>query len=863
MVDEYYRLIHVFETVSVFAPSEKVTCVDGTSRALFVGTSQGRILLVNLSTKNVINALQLSTNAPIARIVAATALDYLIVLSASTIFNIEIKTLKPISSSAASNIAHLALNKDPVVADPFALQFALVTNNRYILVCESKADNLVIQQEIRTEDNVVALSYNKYGICYALPNAYFVYNILENKTLSLFPYDSQAILPIIINIDSEEFLVNGMQGLGVFATSEGVSSRPPLFWGLTSIVSFAYRSPHVFVLTASSITVYSSEQSVVLQRWPFTTGTLLECIDGQLYVCSSENISHLEEISWLDRAEALADSGELDEALRFAENAVSNGQYDEAEILKFNELKQKVALMLFKREEFEKFYGLAVLSELDPRAVLISFEFLLPFPSGFRSELSKEITESSKEASDDCVMEGSVQLITFLEHYLRTTRKFHWTAGFRRDIDALLLRLISLRQDALDAEDMSLNLHCTFDDCNEWMRKHKHRKFLITIAFCLLDFDNALAISQELYNENLWDDGIAKLCLQFFPRFNSERTILGWVEFLLEVRQDDVIDGLRRCPVKLDHRKIVRILQRKRNTLIKYLEGITSLQNIEFHSMLFSMYVDEINALLGEGGESEKSCRRKLRTFLLQPNKLNLLDTCAVLKSYPHFAVELTLLEGVKDKGSIECLEKLLNDHKDYDAAELFCIYTDTSEHVLRLTLLKFYLRNVASQPEFGSRITNLLNTPSFTSNGTEIMQNIPKEWSLSSILCFAEGTVLSTKDRSHCQQLKKKALKALSKEALKAAQLHIQIDEKTTCTACGAPISNEDAACYPNSSQSSNCANRTESDELPRRALDDCVGGVYQNVMDILDCGQLHDGHVQYHCCSLLSETLSTRKDF
>lgn len=109
---------------------------------------------------------------------------------------------QPISSSAASNIAHLALNKDPVVANPFALQLALVANNRHILVCESKVDNLVIQQEIRAEDNVVALSYNKYCICYALPNAYFVHNILEHKTLSLFPYDSQTIRPLIINTDA-------------------------------------------------------------------------------------------------------------------------------------------------------------------------------------------------------------------------------------------------------------------------------------------------------------------------------------------------------------------------------------------------------------------------------------------------------------------------------------------------------------------------------------------------------------------------------------------------------------------------------------------------------------------------------------
>lgn len=64
--------------------------------------------------------------------------------------------------------------------------------------------------------------------------------------------------------------------------------------------------------------------------------------------------------------------------------------------------------------------------------------------------------------------------------------------------------------------------------------------------------------------------------------------------------------------------------------------------------MLFLMYIDEINTLLGEGGKNEKSCRRELRSFLLQPNKLNLLETRAVLKNYSHFAVELTLLEGIK-----------------------------------------------------------------------------------------------------------------------------------------------------------------------------------------------------------------------
>lgn len=55
----------------------------------------------------------------------------------------------------------------------------------------------------------------------------------------------------------------------------------------------------------------------------------------------------------------------------------------------------------------------------------------------------------------------------------------------------------------------------------------------------------------------------------------------------------------------------------------------------------------------------------------------------------------ISLKKNCQENGSVACLEKLLNDHRDYDAAELFCIYTDTSEHVLQLTLLKFYLQNV------------------------------------------------------------------------------------------------------------------------------------------------------------------------
>lgn len=99
----------------------------------------------------------------------------------------------------------MALNKDPVVADPFTLQLALATSARQILICENSSEKMKIEQKIRTEGNVIAISYNKYCICYALQNVYCLHNVAENKTLDLFPYDAQTVRPIIVNADAVNF----------------------------------------------------------------------------------------------------------------------------------------------------------------------------------------------------------------------------------------------------------------------------------------------------------------------------------------------------------------------------------------------------------------------------------------------------------------------------------------------------------------------------------------------------------------------------------------------------------------------------------------------------------------------------------
>uniref|UniRef100_A0A183EL89 Clathrin heavy chain n=1 Tax=Gongylonema pulchrum TaxID=637853 RepID=A0A183EL89_9BILA len=247
------------------------------------------------------------------------------------------------------------------------------------------------------------------------------------------------------------------------------------------------------------------------------------------------------------------DNGEFDEALHVAENAVAKGQFDEAELLKLNELRQKVAVAFFKQKHYENFCELAILSELDPREVLAMFDVLLPFPSGFQPRMM------SACGTDDDFSTAFVEMRIFLENYLRKVRELRWAKEFARDIDAVLLRLMSEQKVFLNPEDMAMNFRCSFVDCCEWMRANDRRKFLISIAFCFGDCETALVLSRELSQ--------------------SEKILLDWINFLLKVGQDGgVIDGLKECPIKLNHSKVVESLRCDQSTLIRYLEEIKSLQ---------------------------------------------------------------------------------------------------------------------------------------------------------------------------------------------------------------------------------------------------------------------------------------------
>lgn len=116
-----------------------------------------------------------------------------------------------------------------------------------------------------------------------------------------------------------------MQGLGVFATVSGASSRPPIAWGSEKIISVVCRSNYIFVLNSSSIIIFEcvyhttadffqiSFHTVLtspfrcyegireVQRMTLDHGTFLYNLDGQIVFSHSNQFCLLQQIHWFER----------------------------------------------------------------------------------------------------------------------------------------------------------------------------------------------------------------------------------------------------------------------------------------------------------------------------------------------------------------------------------------------------------------------------------------------------------------------------------------------------------------------------------------------------------------------------------
>ncbi|CAB4058061.1 VPS3 [Lepeophtheirus salmonis] len=184
----------------------KVESLELCGNFLFVGTSDG--FLRQYKTENegdtiiLESEVRLSQNSPISYIRAASALDKLLVLC------------------------------DSVLYDPFAVQIC-ASKKKQLIVCRITEGNMTIEKTKEMPETISIIAMDGVFICTALSN----------------------VRPYITRISKEEFLLNAPNGLGMSVTSAGIAQRPPIQW-IYPVNKFIHFDPYIITLSPELISVY-------------------------------------------------------------------------------------------------------------------------------------------------------------------------------------------------------------------------------------------------------------------------------------------------------------------------------------------------------------------------------------------------------------------------------------------------------------------------------------------------------------------------------------------------------------------------------------------------------------------------------
>ena len=196
-------------------------------------------------------------------------------------------------------------------------------------------NSLSLFREINlTESICLQIEINKSHMCVACDNAYLVIDIKTAKIQTLFSYEIDHLTPPhIVNHVDGEFLLNCQGNLGMFATYDGKTTRPPITW-CENCINFQISDPYVLCATSDSIKVYNLIDSKLKQEIEYTQIKYMDYIEDEniIFLCTPTRVCALNPYSPAMQINQLLESKRVDEALDLFEllnKKLNSSEYEE------------------------------------------------------------------------------------------------------------------------------------------------------------------------------------------------------------------------------------------------------------------------------------------------------------------------------------------------------------------------------------------------------------------------------------------------------------------------------------------------------------------------------------------------------
>jgi len=461
----------------------------------------------------------------------------------------------------------------------------------------------MLTREIQTTEPPLTMSMDGIFVCAALQTHYIMINYETAHSQELFPIDSEHTKPLIIRISRGEFLLNAPSALGMFATSGGISQRPPLQWS-DNLVSTVYSHPYILALNDEFITIHSILDQQQKQSLPFQGGQWLGEFDGRIFVSSQREIYALVPVAIEKQIQALLADKRVTEALYLAKNARKTGLSKEKFLVMYNRIQLQAAFIQFSQLEFDEAEELFKGGHLDVRELITLYPFMMPTNSSFtRAEPPlHEIADINQLAKGDQnkVQQFKLFLLKYLE-YFKATQKADYC---RVELDTALLKLFAELKPSELLGLIDSNGGCDVVDCVSWLEKFSRFHAQALLYHFHGDNDKALNIWTRLADEEIHDSvfpGLAFI-VEFLSKLVDHEILWKYVDWLL---QKDQLLGVKvfteravteSTSEKLQPEHVIDYLHRYPLAVVTYLEYLVFQRELQVTAAAYASNVKHVQS---------------------------------------------------------------------------------------------------------------------------------------------------------------------------------------------------------------------------------------------------------------------------
>ncbi|PAA94845.1 hypothetical protein BOX15_Mlig014520g1 [Macrostomum lignano] len=732
-----------------------------------------------------------------------------------------------------------------------SLELYIGTKKKTIVLLQLGDSKPQLIREISLPEVPLSFRVDGDALCVGLWSRYLLVNCAPDGTQQqqeLFSLDDgQRVTPLVELVEKGEFLVTGMNNLGIFVSAkDGSSRRPPLQLD-SNTLALACASPYVLSLNDEFLTVHSGLHyerqqvqthsvngglSLALAREFARCGSLSHIV---LIACQSGDLQAALPLPWYSQVEQMLREGQVDEAMRVAEHARQSasdaGQSSPELLAKFRRIQQAAGLACLRRatsaaaksagqsvaEDAQKATQYLVEGRIDLRHLLGLCPGLLP-PSG-----SVELPappDGLSQLAELCRAEPDRMnlLKAFLLELLFKYRVSRFTGDLRREADTALLKLCSELRPGQTETLIYSELDCDSADCLAFLASSGRHHARALLLRSLGRSAEACQVWRQLLDDSEAGDpqfpGVDYFAEYVTTLAAADADGLFWphAEYLLAKEPERHLRVLTGCGLPPSD-IVTRLESRAPKALLLYLEQHLLLLLDEtdreedrkldggderLHTRLGALYLDAIEeAGVDSDSDAAASLRARLLTFLRRSKVYRaqfLLGRLQTLQSRSGDSGASLLLPHLAELrarcGDIDgALRVLLLDLGDCDAAAELCS-AQSNPGPYWSALLAICLSGEHRDRLLGSAV-RLLNRPDVPADGARVLPLLPANYPVGPLrpfLCSALRRALHRR-RSAClaKGLAVAAQLTLSHQlaSLPNCRSSISLTETTRCAVC------------------------------------------------------------------------------